>query len=78
MTVGKKNQSLFIAEFAEDHITKNQKQKIAKEVMIGITNTQGGDDLKKWHWKDEAFVFILIATIIVELAVLYVITKYVR
>ena len=32
----------------------------------------------KWHWKDEVFVVILMATIIVELAVLYVITKYVR
>ena len=31
----------------------------------------------KWHWKDEALVFLLIGTILIELAVIWVITKWV-
>ena len=33
--------------------------------------------MKNWHWKDEVFVFMLIGTIIVELAVCWLLCKLV-
>ena len=33
--------------------------------------------MKNWHWKDEMFVFLLIGTIVIELAVCWAITKWV-
>ena len=30
----------------------------------------------KWHWKDELFVYLLISTILIELAVCWMINKW--
>jgi hypothetical protein len=32
--------------------------------------------MKKWHWKDELFVYLLIGTIVIELAVCWMINKW--
>ena len=33
--------------------------------------------MKKWHWKDELFVYLLIGTIVIELAVCWLLSKWV-
>ena len=33
--------------------------------------------MKKWHWKDEVFVFLLFATIAIELVAVWLLNKFV-